>query len=355
MRRLVGLVIAAITVLVLVGLGTAGAGAIGIGPFARPLPAGTVFVAISRNDDETDAREIEVIDLAGGERQVFAVDGRITAMALSADRRSLYVAIVGPKLMLLDARTGRAFGRVDLEGNVLTQLVVGPDGRLYAIALAGQSLTIAAVDVDAKRSGPPLVIGEAGSAGRPAPIGDDLLVPLADPGTVQLVRVTLKPLAVGQRTEIPRSGGLPGAPAALPLGTGATAALAPFDAGARGARLFVFSDPAQRREKTLGFGNFSFSSPRGVLDIQGQAAASTDGSAIQVCVGNSRSARRFSVAVTDLVATERGAECGQMTHGDGDTVLIATRGSPHLIVIDEHTGITRKSLALAGIPTQLAR
>ena len=356
MRRLVGLVGAAVAVLVLIGLGAAGAGAIGIGPFARPLPASTLFVAISRNDDETDAREIEVIDLAGGERQVFTVDGRITAMALSADRRSLYVAIDGPKLVLLDARTGTAFGRVDLEGSAVTQLVVGPDGRLYAIAVAASGLTIAAIDVDEKRSGPALVMGLAGSApGRPAPIGNGLLVPIADPRSLQLVRVTLQPFALGERTEIFRSGGLPGAPAALALGTGATAALAPFDAGARGARLFVFTDPAERRERTLSFGSFGFTNPRGILDIQGQAAASTDGSAIQVCVGNSRSARRFSVAVTDLVATERGAECGQMTHGDGDTVLIATRGSPHLIVIDEHTGITRKSLALAGIPTQLAR
>jgi hypothetical protein len=76
---------------------------------------------------------------------------------------------------------------------------------------------------------------------------------------------------------------------------------------------------------------------------------------IQACVGNSRSARRYSVTAADLAATDVGAECGQMTHGDGDTVLIAARGQARLIVIDERTGVTRRTLALAGIPTQLAR
>lgn len=341
----------------LAGLGAAAAGAAGIGPLARPLPPGTVFVAISRNDDEADAREIEVIDLGGGERQLFAVDGRITAMALSADRRSLFVALEGPKLVLLDARTGASFGRIDLDGGAVSQLVIGPDGRLYAILNSSEGVAITPIDPDAKRAGPTVPVGGAvGTAvGRPAVVPGGLLIPLADSRNLQLVRVTVQPLAVAVRTDIARSGGLPGAPAALALGGGQNAALAPFDAGVRGARLFVFGDPALRREKTLAFGSFSFTSPRGILDIQAQAAASADGTAIQACVGNSRGARRYSVAVSDLVATEAGTECGQMTHGDGDTVLIAARGSARLIVIDEHTGVTRRTLPLAGIPTQLAR
>ena len=349
--------LAALAVIILGGLGAAAAGAIGIGPLARPLPPATLFVAISRNDDEADARDIEVIDLAGGERQLFSVDGRITAMALSADRRSLYVALEGPKLLLLDARTGASFGRVDLDGAAVSQLVIGSDGRLYALAVSIVGVTIALIDVDAKRSGPALTIGGVGAAGgRPAVLPGALLIPVAEPRTLGLVRVTLQPFIVANKTEIPRSGGLPGAPAALALGgAGMNAALAPYDAGVRGARLFIFGDPSERREKTLGFGTFSFTNPRGILDIQAQAAPSVDGSAIQACVGNSRSARRYSVAVADLLATEVGTECGQMTHGDGDTVVIAARGQARLIVIDEHTGITRRTLALAGIPTQLAR
>lgn len=354
MRRVL---VAALAVVVLGGLGVAGAGTIGIGPLARPLPPATLFVAISRNDDETDARDIEVIDLAAGGRQLFSVDGRITAMALSADRRSLYVALEGPKLLLLDARTGASFGRVDLDGASVSQLVIGSDGRLYALAVSAVGVTVAPIDVDAKRAGPALTVGGVGAAGgRPAVLPGALLIPVAEPRTLQLIRVTLQPFAVANRTDVPRTGGLPGAPAALALASGGpNAALAPFDAGARGARLFVFSDPAERREKTLGFGTFSFTNPRGILDIQAQAAASADGSVIQACVGNSRSARRYSVAVVDLSAIEVGAECGPMTHGDGDTVVIAARGQARLIVIDERTGVTRRTLALAGIPTQLAR
>lgn len=341
----------------LVGLGAAGAGAAGIGPLARPLPPGTVFVAISRNDDEGDAREIEVIDLGGGERQLFRVDGRITAMALSADRRSLYVALDGPKLVLLDARTGASFGRIDLDGGAVSQLVVGPDGRLYALTTSSESVILTPIDTDTKRAGTPLAVGGGvGTAvGRPAVVPGGLLIPLGDSRNLQLVRVTVQPLAVSGRTDIARSGGLPGAPATLSLGGGLNAALVPFDASVRGARLLVFDDPAVRREKTLGFGSFSFTSPRGILDIQAQAAASADGTAVQACVGNSRSARRYSVTVADLAATEVGSECGQMTHGDGDTVLIVARGSAKLIIIDEHTGAARRTLPLAGIPTQLTR
>lgn len=355
MRR--GILIA-VAIIVVAGLAAAGAGSVGLGPLARPLPAGTVFVAISRNDDESDAREIEVIDLAGGARQLFAVDGRITAMTLSADRRSLYVALEGPKLVLLDARTGASFGRIDLEGPPTTQLVIGSDGRPYAIAVSVlDGVTVTPIDVDTKRTGRGIALGggSGAAAGRPAVLPGALLIPVAEARTLQLIRVTLQPLADAGRTDIPRSGGLPGAPAALQLGGGTNAALAPYDAAVRGARLFVFGDPAVRREKTLAFGSFSFNNPRGILDIQAQAAASADGTAIQACVGNSRSARRYSVAVTDLAVTEVGADCGQMTHGDGDTVLIAARGSPRLIVIDEHTGTIRRTLALAGIPTQLAR
>jgi hypothetical protein len=350
-------IVAAVAVIVLVGAGLAGAGAVGIGPLARPLPAGTVFVAISRNDDETDAREIEVIDLAGGERQVFTVDGRITALALSADRRSLYVALEGPRLVLLDARTGATFGRIDLTGAAVSQLVVGSDDRLYALAASAREATITPIDVDARRAGAALALGGTGgpAVGRPAVLPGALLIPIAEPRTLQLVRVTLAPLAVADRTEIPRIGGLPGAPAALALGGGTSAALAPYDAVVRGARLFVFRDPGERREKTLAFGNFSFTVPRGLLDIQAQAAASADGMVIQACVGNSRSARRYSVAVADLTATEVGTECGQMARGEGDTVLIAARGSAKLVVIDEHSGVIRRTLALAGIPTQLSR
>ncbi|GAC1493942.1 MAG: hypothetical protein NVS1B1_11870 [Candidatus Limnocylindrales bacterium] len=354
MRKALVIVLA---IAVLGGLATAAAGQIGIGPLARPLAAGNIFVAISRNDDETDAREIEVIDLAGGERQLFTVDRRITALALSADRRSLYVAVDGPKIMLPDAQTGSTFGRIDLDGAPVSGLVIGSDGRLYATTVSAFGVTIVPIDVDAKRAGRALETAGSGFvSGRPAVLPGAFLVPVAEVRLLQLVRVTLAPFAVAGRTGITRSGGLPGAPAALTLGGGGlTAAITPFEAGQRGARLMVFTDPEARRETTLPFGTFSFNSPRGILDIQAQAAASVDGLAIQACVGTSRSARRYSVTVSDLAAVEVGADCGQMAQGDADTVLIATRGSPRLVVIDEHTGSVRRTLALAGIPTQLAR
>src|SRR5256885_1645987 len=79
-------------------------------------PRSAVFVAISRSADEADAREIEAIDLTAGTRDLFDAGGRITAMALSPDRRSLYVGLDGGRVTFLDATTGIEFGDVDLGG-----------------------------------------------------------------------------------------------------------------------------------------------------------------------------------------------------------------------------------------------
>src|SRR4030088_79070 len=96
---------------------------VGLGPLAPPTAsAAVVFVVVSRRTDEADAREIEAIDLTVGTRQLFDAGGRITAMALSADRRSLYVGLDGGKVVLLDATTGSRFGSVDLGGPTVVSL-----------------------------------------------------------------------------------------------------------------------------------------------------------------------------------------------------------------------------------------
>src|SRR5260221_8635568 len=101
----------ALGVLLLIAAGAAVATVgLGIGPLAvRPAARSVVYVAISRSTDEADAREIEAIDLAAGSRDLFDAGGRITAMALSADRRSLYVAVDAGRIQFLDATTGSRF------------------------------------------------------------------------------------------------------------------------------------------------------------------------------------------------------------------------------------------------------
>src|SRR5918995_1245328 len=78
--------------------------AIGLG--TRAAPESQLYVAISRSDDETAAREIEVIDTASGERSLFDVGTKITALALAPDRRTLYVGADDGRLLLIDPTNG---------------------------------------------------------------------------------------------------------------------------------------------------------------------------------------------------------------------------------------------------------
>src|SRR5438552_13965969 len=154
---------------------------LGLGPLARPTAArSVVFVAISRSSDEADAQEIEAIDLDAGTRDLFDVGGRITALALSADRRSLYVGLDGGKIVLLDATTGSRFGTVDLGGPTVVSLVPTADGTtLFAIAVTNLQSTVVPIDLATKKAADPIVLPT--TAGPAVISGGALLVPFGDP------------------------------------------------------------------------------------------------------------------------------------------------------------------------------
>src|SRR5436853_185046 len=75
-------VTAVIVIVVTVGLYALGRAA-NVGPFAPGVPTSWLFAAISRSGEVGDAREIEVIDLATGDRQLFTLDDRALDIALS--------------------------------------------------------------------------------------------------------------------------------------------------------------------------------------------------------------------------------------------------------------------------------
>src|SRR2546423_4255082 len=132
--------------------------ALGIGPLMAPAAArSVVFVAISRSNDEADAQEIEAIDLDAGTRQLFDVGRRITALALSADRRSLYVGQDAGRIAMLDATTGAQFASVDLGGPTVVSLVPTPDGRtLFAITVTNLRSTVVAIDPPPQKAAGPI-------------------------------------------------------------------------------------------------------------------------------------------------------------------------------------------------------
>ncbi len=319
---------------------------VGIGPFARGAAPSAVFVAISRSEDENDAREIEVVDLETGTHTLFELDERIAALALAPDRRSLYVALERGSVAFLDAGTGTRFATVDVHGRARS-LIASPDGRaLYVMTETGANAWLVVIDLGERRAAAPFLIGSRPQdAGRPALRGDTLLVPFADPLGLQILTVGLSPVAVLSQTSVPQAAA--GSPVAVPLRDGRTA-VAAFDAGGIsgiGTHVYVFADPAQRAVTELRI-------PAGFAQRSSlQAAAASDGTLHVCALGGPQI--RYTIASADLIVTPRGNECGPMA--GGDQILLGRRAPAQLLVLDGSSGRVVRSLPLAGVPAFVAR
>lgn len=322
---------------------------LGIGPLAPPTVArSVVFVAISRSTDEADADEIEAIDLVAGTRDLFVVGGRITALALSADRRSLYVALDGGKVLLLDATTGSQFGAIDLGGPTVVSLVPTADGHtLFAIAVTSISSSVVPIDLATKKAADAITLPT--TAG-PAVLRDNaLIVPLGDPRGLQVAFIDVNTRAVTSRLMLPRGSLV--APAAFRISGGRTGIVA-FDSGLAGGgaglRIYALTDPLHWTDLSL---QAPFPQGRGrqVVGTGLQAAATVDGT-IHICTTTGTDARRYVVG-TDGKSTAAGTDCGPLA--GGDQVLMATRDPAQLRVLDDKTGKTVRTLPLAGVPARL--
>lgn len=322
--------------------------ALGIGPLAPPTVArSVVFVAISRSSDEADAREIEAIDLAAGTRDLFDAGGRITAMALSVDRRSLYVALDGGKIVLLDATTGSQFGAIDLGGPTVISLAPTTDGRtLFAVAVTNIQSSVVPIDLATKKTADPVTF--AMTAGVAVIRGDMLIVPLADPQRLQVAFIDVTTRAVASRLTLPRGSLIPPAVFAI---SGTRTGLVTFDPGLTGGgglRVYTITDPLHWSDLLL---QAPFPQGQGrQIGIGLQAAATADGT-IHVCSTAGTTARRYVVS-TDLRSTSAGTDCGPLA--GGDQLLMAKRDPAQLLVLDERSGKVIRTLPLAGVPARLA-
>ncbi len=347
MRRLL-LAVAVVVVLVLV----AGAAAItlGVGPFARAASGSVVYVAISRSTDELDAREIEAIDLAAGTRELFDAGGRITALVVSADRRSLYVGLDGGRVAFLDATTGTRFAEVDLHGPTITSLVPTPDGRtLYAITATNVQSSVVPIDLDGRKAGDPLLL--PAGAGTAVLRGDALIVAIADPRSLQVIFVSTSKRSVTERLILPR--GSLAAPLVLRVSDARTAVVVfdPSGFGGGSIRVYLVSDATHWEDVALP-APFGIGTQRGQPVVSG--AASTAG-AVHVCVPGGTGARRY-IVTPDRKSTVAGTECGAMTSGSGGAdILLARRDPAQLLALDPITGKVTRTLPLAGVPARLVR
>ncbi len=322
--------------------------ALGLGPLARPTAArSVVFVAISRSSDEADAQEIEAIDLDAGTRQLFDAGDRITALALSADRRSLYAGLDGGKIVMLDATTGSQFGAVDLGGPTVVSLVPTADGKtLFAIAVTNIQSTVVPIDLATKKAADPIVL--PATAGPGVIRGDALLVPFSDPQRLQVAFIDVNTRTVTVRLTL--GGGSLVPPSAFRISDGRTGVVGWSSVGAPGLQLYVITDP-------LHWTNVSLSAPfpqgqrGGQIGIGLQAVAAADGT-VHLCSTAGNSARRYVIGI-DARATSAGTDCGPLI--GGDRILMARRDPAQLLVLDEKTGKTLRTLPLAGVPARLVQ
>ena len=344
---------------------------LGIGPLARPsAPPSVVFAAISRSNDEADAHEIEAVDLTAGTRALFDAGGRITAMALSADRRSLYVGVEHGKILLLDATTGSQFGAIDLRGPndlvgpKVVSLVPTADGHtLFAVtdclatgscfnnSVANVQSSVVPIDLSTKKAGAPITFALTPG---PAVLRDDaLVVPLGNNKQLEVAFVDVNTRALRSTLSISLRASF-GTPAAFGLGGGRTGIVA-FDGGAPGSeviRVFVLSDASHWRDVELEAPSFLPRSPSSDepfrLELHGAVAA--DGT-VHVCATVGTLSRRYVVSA-DLKGAVAGSDCGFLV--GGDKILMARRGVAQLLVLDDRSGTAVRALALAGVPAELA-
>jgi outer membrane protein assembly factor BamB len=339
-----GPLIASGAIVVLIGA-VAIAYVLGLGPLARPVAASSVvFVAISRSADEADAQEIEAIDLDAGTRQLFDAGSRITTLALSADRRSLYVGLDGGKIVMLDATTGTQFGAVDLGGPTVVSLVPTADGRtLFAVTVTNIQSTVVPIDLETKKAADPIVFPM--TAGTAVISGDALMVPLGDAQRMQVAFVDVRTRAVSSRLTLPR--GTLAAPVAFTSRGGRTGIVAydPGFAGGAGLRIYWISDPLHWTDLTL-----QAPSPFRI-GIGLQAAISSAG-IVHACTIAGTAARRYVIG-TDSRSTSAGSDCGPLF--GGDRIVMARRDPAQLLVLDEKTGKTLRTLPLAGVPARLVQ
>ena len=326
-----------------------GARAVGLG--TRAAPESHLYVAISRSDDETAAREIEVIDTASGERMLFDVGSRISALALSPDRRTLYVGADDGRLLLVDPTNGATYAEIPTRR---ASWILAPPGRDDVILVGADpaGISVTRVDVPNRREAKSILITGA-APGRPVLRGGELLLPyvvrtensLGQYDSVTLERSTASLVArIGGRTAL-------GLPQVHLTPQGSAAYLAQWDSSPAAVRLLAgVAGETKPQELLLGVTSPGNDRPlRGLLEVQSSLTSAADGT-LHVCVGNSDFAARYVVGTAQRLV---GSECGQLTRL-ADRVYLAVRGKPRVAVIDAASGRILRDLLLPGIPVLVA-
>jgi hypothetical protein len=345
---------AAVIVLVIAGALFALGRAMGVGPFALGVPTTWIYTAISRSGEEGDAREIEVIDLASGDRQLFSVDDRAFEIALSRDRRTLYAGSTNGRIWALDALRGAFLAEIKLSGSgEVRRIVVDPDGRrLVALSTSATESTAAVVDLVTRRELSSVTLGNR-LVGRSA-AGADVIVPVTERAGLETILVlSLDPLRVRQEVSryqdsIRQSGTRTAASSLVLASDGSAVAVSPF-----GLRLTAFTAGlGEWRNAIIPFGTGA--SPLLPPGFDGDLILTRNESVIHFCVGTGQRAERYLAERATLTVQRVGTECGRFARlGDG-RLFLAVRAKPELRELDPASGAVKRTLELAGYPSRVA-
>lgn len=346
MRRV--LLAAAVLAIVVLGL-VAGARSIGLG--TRAAPELRLYVAISRSEDETAAREIEVIDTVSGERTLFDVGLRITALAMSPDRRTLYVGSEDGRLLLLDPTSGARFAEIFTRRAGWILALAGRD-EVILVGNDPSGISVTRVDVANRREAKSILISGA-VAGRPALSGGELLIPYVVQRENSLGRYDPVSLDRSAASLVRRIAGrlALGLPQVQLTPQGSAAYLSQWDSSPAAVLLLAGVAGGTKPQELL----LGVTSPgndrllRGLLEVQSAITSAADGT-LHVCVGNAEFAARYVVGAEQRLV---GSECGQLTRV-ADRVYLAVRGKPRVAVIDATSGRILRDLPLPGIPVLVA-
>jgi len=282
---------------------------------------------------------------------IFSVDDRALDIALSRDRRTLYVGSTNGRIFALDALRGTALGTVKLASSgEVRRLLVLPDGhRLLAFASLVLETQISMVDLDVGRESATVSLGNR-LVGRPVAT-PDVVVPVTDRAAEeQLVVLGLDPFRVRQDlllastpSQVPRT-----AAASLALGpNGAVIALSPFSL-----RIVAFTPGlADRTVVPVPYGG---GRPVALFPGFDGDVTLAKGDTLHFCLGTGQRAERYRAERLRISPQSAGSECGRFAVlGDGGLYL-AVRGRPELKELDPVTGAVRRTLALAGFPQRVA-
>lgn len=346
-------IVVVVVVAVLAGALFALGRTLGVGPFALGAPMSWVYLAISRSGEDGDARDVEVIDLASGSRQIFSLDDRAFDVALSRDRRTFYVGSTNGRIFELDALRGSVLGEIKLatSGEVRRLLVLPNGSQLVAVTTLVLDASASLVDLDLRRERATLPLGNrlvGRSVTRPDP-----LLSVAERGTTeQLLTLSLDPFRVREETLL-SSAPIRGIPrtAAATLATapdGSIVALSPFSL-----RIVVLP-PSLGERRGADLPSSGQSGIFVVPGLDGDVAVSPDGRVLHLCAGTGQRASRFRAAWDTLELVAVGTECGRFARLSDGSLYLAVRGRPELRQLDPATGQVKRTLALAGYPQRVA-